>query len=185
VKKQELAGALLVGALLIVGAAVLLGTDTAAAPTVDGNLGTVAFHSLNEQDPGYVGGRSGCRTCHLREYRAWDRTPHANALEALPEESREDPACLKCHTTGYGTDSGFTSVADTPALAGVGCESCHGPGSVYRDEDIMKSQDAAVAAGLHIPTEATCLGCHNDESPTFPGTFNFEEMKEKGVHPTR
>jgi 3-hydroxymyristoyl/3-hydroxydecanoyl-(acyl carrier protein) dehydratase len=46
----------------------------------------------------------------------------------------------------------------------------------------MQDLDAAVAAGLVIPTEATCTGCHNSESPTFPGSFNYEEMKAAGVH---
>jgi hypothetical protein len=100
----------------------------------------------------------------------------------LPEESRTDPACVKCHVTGYEEEGGFTSIAATPQLAGVGCEVCHGPGSVYKDEDTMKDRDASIAAGLLIPNEQTCLGCHNSESPNFPGTFDFEAAKADGVH---
>ncbi len=142
------------------------------------------FHTWTEQDPAYEGGRTGCRRCHLQEYRSWERTPHADALETLPEESRGDANCVKCHTTGYGEPTGFTSVADTPNLAGVGCEACHGPGSLYKEKEVMESLDAAVAAGLNIPDEQTCVSCHNSESPTFPGEFNYEEMKARGVHET-
>ncbi len=46
----------------------------------------------------------------------------------------------------------------------------------------MKDRDASVAAGLRLPDESTCRGCHNENSPTFSGEFDFAEMKEKGVH---
>jgi len=46
----------------------------------------------------------------------------------------------------------------------------------------MKDRDASVAAGLLIPDEATCMGCHNAESPTFSGEFDFEAAKAAGVH---
>ena len=134
------------------------------------------------QEAVYEGGRAACRRCHLRQYRTWQRTPHADAYEVLPEESRTDPACVKCHVTGYEKEGGFTSIDATPQLAGVGCEVCHGPGSVYKDEDTMKDRDASIAAGLLIPNEQTCRGCHNSESPNFPGTFDFEAAKAEGVH---
>ena len=81
-----------------------------------------ATHAAVLQDPAYEGGRGACRRCHLRLYRTWERTPHADAYEVLPEESRADPACVKCHVTGYGQPGGFTSIEDTPQLAGGGCE---------------------------------------------------------------
>jgi hypothetical protein len=161
--------------------ALAIGWPTAEATTTSADP-VVAAHTWTAQDHTFEGGRTACRRCHIKQYRSWEATPHANALETLPEESRSDPACLKCHTTGYGAASGFTSVADTPNLAGVTCEACHGAGSDYKDRDTMQDLDAAVAAGLVIPTEATCTGCHNSESPTFPGSFNYEEMKAAGVH---
>ena len=169
----------------IAAAALWVNAAPATAPDGQPEAELVAgFHTWTAQDPAYEGGRSGCRRCHLQEYRAWERTPHANALETLPEESRTDANCVKCHTTGYGQPTGFTNIADTPDLAGIGCEGCHGPGSLYKEKEVMESRDAAVAAGLRIPNEQTCLGCHNSESPTFPGSFNYEEMKAAGVHPT-
>jgi len=142
------------------GAAAVYEVGIAMAPAADeADFG--AAHASWSQEPAYEGGRTACRRCHLRQYRTWQRTPHADAYENLPEENRSDPACVKCHVTGYGADSGFKSVEETPNLAGVTCEACHGPGSVYRDEETMKSRDASVAAGLVLPDEQTCLGCHN------------------------
>jgi hypothetical protein len=178
VKKQAFAALLLIVPIMVAGAVIWVDAEPITTMEAD----PVAFHTWNAQDAAYEGGRTGCRRCHLREYRSWEKTPHADAFEKLPEESHGDANCVKCHTTGAGLPGGFTNMADTPNLAGVGCESCHGPGSLYKDKEIMESRDTAVAAGLNIPDESTCLGCHNSESPTFPGSFNFEEMKAAGVH---
>jgi hypothetical protein len=73
----------------------------------------------------------------------------------------------------------------------VGCESCHGPGSLYRKVTIMSKskyktdpegqRKLAIEAGLLIPDEATCTKCHNEKSPTFKG-FNHEEYLAKIKH---
>jgi len=130
----------------------------------------------------YLGPKDGCRKCHLKEYRSWQKTPHVKSLDVLSDSERQDPECLKCHTTGYGDPTGYKSEKETPQLAFVGCEVCHGPGSLYHEKATMKDKDAALAAGLKIPDEQTCLGCHNEESPNYPGSFEYEEMKAKGVH---
>ncbi|MBF0274794.1 MAG: hypothetical protein HQK84_06145 [Nitrospinae bacterium] len=43
----------------------------------------------------------------------------------------KDTKCLKCHSTGHGTQSGYDPTNPKPQLSGVTCESCHGPGSKY------------------------------------------------------
>lgn len=129
----------------------------------------------------YAGPKDGCRKCHLREYRSWEKTPHADAFEVLPEEERDNPECVRCHTTGYGQPTGFVNLDETPALAGVTCEVCHGPGSEYRDKELMKDREGSMAAGLILPDETTCRSCHNEDSPEFAG-FDFETAKEEGVH---
>lgn len=142
-----------------------------------------AFGTMTPQEHAYVGAREGCRKCHLKEYRDWESTPHAEAYATLEAEGEADNGeCVRCHVTGYGTQTGFQSLETTPELAGVTCEACHGPGADYRERDIMKSLEASMAVGLNIPDEKTCLACHNEQSPTFPGEFNFEEMVAKGVH---
>lgn len=141
-----------------------------------------AAHAALPQQPEYEGSRSGCMRCHIREYRSWDDTPHASAYETLPEESRSDPDCLRCHVTGWSAESGFQSIEETPQLAGVGCEVCHGAGSLYKDREIMEDREASIANGMLIPDEQTCRSCHNEESPTFPGSFDYEAGLEAGVH---
>ena len=46
---------------------------------------------------------------------------------------------------------------------------------------VMKDRDASVAAGLVIPDESTCKGCH-EGAPHDQLPFNFDEAKEKGIH---
>lgn len=178
--KRLFTGALALLLVAGVGYAVGGGSSSAAEP-----LGEARLIELHAQAATFVGHRDGCRKCHLREHRSWSRTPHAKALEKLEGEDASNPECLSCHTTGMGEASGFTSAEDTPQLAGVTCEACHGAGSVYMDEDTMKDRDASLAAGLQLPDEATCRGCHNENSPTFPGSFDFEAMRDEGVHEIR
>lgn len=173
-KKATLAASIPVFAICwMVGAAFAPPRPT-AAPVAS----SVAAHQQHQ----YVGARDGCRRCHLREYRSWEDTPHASALETLEGDDAANPECLRCHVTGWGEPTGYVTAEETPQLAGVTCESCHGPGSDYRDRDVMKDLDASLAAGMWQPDEQTCRGCHNEESPTFPGEFVYEEMKERGIH---
>ena len=125
----------------------------------------------------YVGTKS-CKTCRQGEkngkiFETWLSTAHAKALSVLDSAKGEnkDPKCLKCHTTGFGTESGYKVGGDTDPtlLAAVGCESCHGAGSDFKSMKIMKDKPAALAAGLVMPNEETCKKCHNADSPTCKG----------------
>ena len=157
-------------------------------------------------------GSTKCKICHLAQYKSWKKTDMANALTTLkPGEKAEaktkhgldpekdystDASCLVCHTTGYGHQGGYVlpdpddkkAVKRAKKLAGVGCESCHGPGAGYMDlhGEIMKSKRTyklaeMLAAGLIVPNADNCKTCHNEKSPTFEG-FDFEKRKEEGVH---
>ena len=127
-----------------------------------------------------------CKTCHSKEFTVWSASPHAGAFNKLSAEERKKPECIGCHVTGNGKPSAAGAV-----LEGVQCESCHGPGNLYRSVSIMskKAYEAdhegmhkkALEAGLVIPTEATCRGCHNEKSPNFKG-FDFKVMSEKIKH---
>ena len=134
------------------------------------------------QDHEFLGARDGCRKCHLKQYRSWEKTPHATALDTLEGVDAENPDCVRCHVTGFGAETGFKSKEETPQLAGVTCEACHGAGKDYIDRELMKDQAGSIAAGLMIPDEQTCLSCHNSDSPEFSGSFDYEEMKAKGLH---
>jgi len=149
-------------------------------------------------DHAYVGAGK-CKMCHNSpakgaQFTKWTESSHSKAYATLASEEAKkiasekgiaDPQkadeCLSCHVTGHGADAAMLTdkynVED-----GVGCESCHGPGGDYWKMTVMKVKDDAVAAGLVLPTEATCKGCHNEKSPTFKG-FDFAAASAKIAHP--
>ena len=144
-------------------------------------------------------GSGGCKMCHKKEktgnqYGLWSESKHANAYETLASDKAKEIAsgkgianaqeaaeCLKCHVTASGVDASLLG-KKYKVEDGVGCESCHGAGKDYKKKKIMENQADAVAAGLIIPSEATCTACHNDESPTFKD-FDFEARKADIAHP--
>ena len=136
------------------------------------------------QDFKYVGA-SKCKMCHNKpttgmQYDKWANSPHAKAMESLKGADATNPKCLKCHSTAASVDKSL--LAGIKVEEGVSCESCHGPGSVYKSAGIMKNQKLAMTKGLIMPDEKVCLTCHNSESPNFKG-FNFEEYVAKIAHP--
>jgi len=164
-------------------------------------LGAGIFSPAGEaqDDFKYVGAQK-CRICHRtekqgRQFPIWQKSKHADAFKLLatPEakayaEERgisEDPqkadACLKCHVTGHGQPKEkFESTFSIEE--GLGCETCHGPGSAYRPMKVMKDHDASIAAGLIFPVkEERCLECHNEESPGWnPEKYTTKEGKKVG-----
>jgi len=142
-----------------------------------------------------------CKMCHMpkkigSQYKVWAAGPHAGAFETLKneqsaaiakdmgiEDPTTDPFCLKCHTTGYGEGGLPEGIL---AESGVGCQSCHGPGSAYFPKKVMNGlADGSIepaSVGLAVIEEATCTVCHNEESPTFKG-FDYAERVKEVAHP--
>jgi hypothetical protein len=176
----------------------------------------VAYAQSDSNSHTYVGTKK-CKKCHLDVHKSWAKTRMGMAFATLePGAAAEaktksgldpkkdyttDTTCLKCHTTGYGKEGGY-HVPD-PAnkrearkmkdLQGIGCESCHGPGSEYVKifEEIDKSQrnytqEELHSAGLKKTEKSQCVVCHNDEGPTFNPDEPFDydtvmkEDKAKG-----
>jgi hypothetical protein len=90
------------------------------------------------QKVSYVG-NDRCVGCHQAAAEVWDKSRHAHAYEALehiatrPTLRNFDPECIVCHTVGFGIQTGYTTAEKTPHLKNVGCESCHGPGSLHTE----------------------------------------------------
>jgi hypothetical protein len=86
--------------------------------------------------PTYVGSGT-CKKCHSAAYAIWEHTPHHDAYQTLvkkaehPSNRQFDGECIVCHTVGFGYESGFKDAVKTPLLKDVGCENCHGPGSLH------------------------------------------------------
>jgi len=152
--------------------------------------------SITAQDFEYIGAAK-CKMCHNKEttgkqYTKWSEGPHAKAMESLKSEKAKqiakekgiadastDAKCVKCHSTVGHTDKKLHLTIT--AEEGVSCETCHGPGSVYKSITIMKSREKSLENGLIIPDEKLCKKCHNEESPTYK-EFNFAEASKKIAH---
>ena len=96
----------------------------------EGLLARMAQGAGRPKGAAYVGSEA-CGACHERDLAIWRRTRHAHAyrtLRRLREHKEYDPECVDCHVVGLGYATGFASVAQTPQLANVGCEACHGAG---------------------------------------------------------
>lgn len=171
--------------------------------------GVIIYFSMGEYDHishGRFVGPGKCRECHPQQYASWKKTRMANSFNVLRpgEKNKEkllagldpekdytlDTDCLPCHTTGYGLVGGFVSIEETPAMAGVTCESCHGHGGSYAATVMdpknpkFKTETARGAGLVYPPTENVCRECHNTRSP-FVGMgykFHFDERVRLGTH---
>jgi hypothetical protein len=156
--------------------------------------------------PAYIGA-DGCKKCHIKQFKSWQKTPMALAFDHLKAgesadkktaakldpkaDYTKDPKCLKCHTSGYGTATGYPAVVEGTAwkpeeearaklnAAGT-CEVCHGPGSLYSpfktgDHKAFKKSEV-IALGMVLPVTAeTCAPCHKAGGcPTMPADYKLD-----------
>jgi len=145
-----------------------------------GSIPTVSAAERNQRaGPTFVGSYT-CGKCHRGpefgyQYSRWRRSAHARAWAVLATEKarqmaramgvEEDPQraarCLKCHTTA-GAEPPEMLAASYEIDEGVGCEACHGPGSEYMAEAIMRDRRAARQHGLRVVSKETCQRCHEN-----------------------
>jgi predicted CXXCH cytochrome family protein len=140
-----------------------------------------------------------CAVCHAEIYNKWKTTPHATSTQRNLDDpaGHFQGFCLACHATGSvdvtGGGDGFMALLPTsgwtfptalkagnfdslklvaPALAklaGVQCESCHGPGSSHNG---VKADSKMVKA----VTSENCRQCH--DAP--PHHVRVEEWENSG-----
>lgn len=123
-----------------------------------GKLSSDEFRGITKAS--YVGAKV-CSVCHQQTHKEWLGTSHVKALSTLIEYPQGDMSgnvvCLSCHTVGFGKPGGFVSLQTTPDLAGVQCESCHGPGS----EHVARGGDKTKILTLpNILSASVCGRCH-------------------------
>ncbi|MFP4657059.1 MAG: multiheme c-type cytochrome [Desulfonatronovibrionaceae bacterium] len=125
----------------------------------------------------YVGTET-CGDCHEYEYdnfMEYSKKPYSweHITKMRPKlKDSEFKECLECHTTGYER-GGFVSYEETPELADVGCETCHGPG----EEHVETGGDPAAIKGRI--SQEDCQRCHNEARVE---DFNFKPLIYGGVH---
>lgn len=110
--------------------------------------------------PAFAGSKA-CASCHPAAYQIWQSTGHSRALATLEREWHgRDPECVSCHVVGLDLEAGFRSRTETPDLAFVGCEACHGPAAAH-SADPHKSPMQKIGGKI-------CVTCHTpDQSPGF------------------
>lgn len=172
----------------------------------------------------YVGIKK-CRSCHGKWHESWEVSAKGRSWNALtpgiaselkrmagldPENDyRTDTRCLKCHSTGFGSQTGYRvpdpndgrSRRRARKLEGVGCEACHGPGSGFVKimRDVFNNQRSYTQnelrdAGLRRMTREVCYQCHTSEAEcivpdgkggTHPkGALDVDLHDRKGFHET-
>ncbi len=139
--------------------------------------------------PAYEGIKK-CGGCHKSQKDSWLKTAHGDAFDMLkPKEKAkekkkakldpekdytDDEKCVGCHVTGYKQAGGYSErVSESKAkyLINVGCEACHGPGSIYRKEHskggnrYKKTNEKSprqdlVDMGANYDYEEACNSCH-------------------------
>ena len=136
----------------------------------------------------YVG-TAQCTACHPTAAKAWAASKHAHAWQTLVDAEADPkrygwpvtkyPDCVSCHVVGYGEQTGFKTFEDTPGLADVGCERCHGPGSGHMVSGGKKK--LGIIGGV-LKSEL-CAQCHDfEQSPDFLYTDRWK-LIEHGLEP--
>lgn len=148
-----------------------------------------AGSSESAKRPSFEGYKK-CGGCHKSQKESWLETAHAKAFNSLKagvkaeekeragldpdKEYRGDKDCVGCHVTGFKKMGGYKkSMPKTKRkfLMTVGCESCHGPGAIYRKDHrkagnkFKKTGDASprkplVKAGEIFDYKEACYSCH-------------------------
>ncbi|MCG8532689.1 MAG: cytochrome c family protein [Desulfovibrionales bacterium] len=124
----------------------------------------------------YVGSAK-CGECHEEEHgRFMKYSPKAHSWESIkvmaPKlTTEEQQECYECHTTGY-KKGGFVSYEETPELADVGCETCHGPGAAH-------AEDGDPELISRKPDPEDCVVCH---SAARVNDFGFKPLVNSGAH---
>jgi hypothetical protein len=174
--------------------------------------------SVLAQNNRYVGSDR-CRTCHQRAdlgdaQTIWEKSKHAQSYQTLLTQAAKDDAkaqglkttpeksteCLICHVTGpFAPKSKFDRTFKIEE--GIGCETCHGPGSGYRKKRIMTMLREEYKAGgnalakryeyQHGNIETCAAFCHQPEVTidgktyvnSFYKPFDLQKAWEEIAHP--
>ena len=118
----------------------------------------------------YVG-TGKCLDCHPGAAAVWKNSFHAHAFQTLVGRGADaDPKCIGCHTVGFGSPSGYRREFGAHQFVDVGCESCHGPGSLHLREE---AGDASIHFTYRPLYAGDCQKCHYGE---FSRPFDWNQF---------
>ncbi|MDB4986393.1 MAG: Cytochrome c family protein [Myxococcaceae bacterium] len=121
----------------------------------------------------YAGSES-CAGCHKQAYEWWQGTKHGHAYATLEAVHKEfNLSCVGCHVVGYNQPGGST-VTHVEKLKNVGCESCHGPGSLHN------AQPKAPGLIAEAVPSTVCGGCHTHEHSA---RFEYDSFRQLLIVP--
>jgi len=104
-------------------------------------------------------GRMACRDCHASIDDNYGTQNHGLDFHtAHPPRDLIAGSCAACHTTGFDEASGYSATNTNPALEGIGCEECHGPGSKHVAASTAEERRANITR--IPPADITCIDCH-------------------------
>jgi len=116
-------------------------------------------------------GTESCVTCHSSAAHVWSDTGHAHAFATLLHAKADaDPKCIGCHTVGFQSPSGYRREFRETKLVNVGCESCHGPGSLHVEQRLAGAERPARFRPLGA---GDCQKCHHGE---FSRPFDWDKF---------
>jgi hypothetical protein len=122
----------------------------------------------------YVGNEA-CRSCHPAPFAVYEKTGHAKAyatLASVQKQYRLD--CVACHVIGFQQAGGVCRVDQVDDRKNVGCENCHGAGSLHVADGTGRSVMRA------RPGPSVCVGCHTAENSIH---FNYARYLPRVLGP--
>ncbi len=122
-------------------------------------------------------GSAACAECHKLAASQWSKTGHAEAFATLAARKADaDPNCIACHVVGFGAPSGYRREFAGRQLADVGCESCHGAGSLH----VQQHRSGVPVTFKFRPLGAgDCRQCHHGE---FSRPFDWDKFWPQVKH---
>jgi hypothetical protein len=69
--------------------------------------------SLSDEKKNHLDTYNQCIQCHQTQAHFWETTAHASSFSTLMQKKAEfNPACIGCHSVGYGEEDGYQSTFD-------------------------------------------------------------------------
>jgi hypothetical protein len=116
-------------------------------------------------------GSEACLQCHATAGQSWHKSAHSHAFKTLLHlKADADPNCIPCHTVGFQTPSGYRREFGAAKLVDVGCESCHGPGSLHVEQ---RRGGTPPVDNFRTLGAGDCQKCHHGE---FSRPFDWDQF---------